>query len=66
MQEQGIESEIHFLDIDNEVCWSQVEKRNLEKGTTFVMTVTKDMFEYMKSNFEEPTEQETKLVTVKN
>lgn len=66
LNEQGVETEIHFLDVDYKVCWSRLEKRNLEKGSTFVMTVTKDMFDYMESVFERPTEKETKFIRINN
>ena len=61
---KGIETQIHYLDVDYETCWERVQKRNKEKGKTFVMTVTKDMFEYMEDSFQVPKASETRLVKV--
>jgi len=45
---------LHFLDVDPDTRWRRVEKRNLEKGETFMITVTRPMFDFMQGIWEAP------------
>jgi predicted kinase len=50
--------QLHFLDIPSEIRRERVLKRNIEKGDTFEFEVTDEMFEFMETYFETPTEEE--------
>ena len=45
---------LHFLDIDSETRWQRVEKRNVERGETFALNVTREMFEFMERIWQAP------------
>ncbi|MBC85979.1 MAG: Zeta toxin [Bdellovibrionaceae bacterium] len=55
---KGYKVETHFLNIDPEIRWDRVQKRNGEKGETFAMNVDRGMFDYMESIFQAPDENE--------
>ena len=64
----GIPVVLHYLDVDEETRWARTENRNTEKGDTFALHVTRDMFEFMNRLWEAPSESEMqarngKLVT---
>lgn len=50
----NIEAALHWVDISKDERWSRVQSRNAEKGETFAMTVTSDMFSFMESEWETP------------
>lgn len=53
---------LHWLDIDKGERWHRVQLRNQEKGITFAMTVTVEMFEFMENEWESPaSEAHTKV-----
>ena len=54
----GFDLTLHFIATDPETCWQRVERRNLEKGETFALTVTKEMFDFMQRLWEPPDEAE--------
>ena len=45
--------ELHWVDIPADIRWARVQGRNQNKGETFAMTVTRDMFDFMESEWEE-------------
>lgn len=53
-----VKVEIHYLNTSADIRWQRVQKRNSDKGDTFVMTVDRSMFDYIESIFEEPTDKE--------
>jgi predicted kinase len=55
---KNISVETYFLDVPASERRNRVEKRNLEKGETFVMNVDDSLFEFMESIFEPPTHSE--------
>tara|TARA_Y100000782_G_scaffold4962_1_gene5934 strand:- start:188045 stop:188557 length:513 start_codon:yes stop_codon:yes gene_type:complete len=59
--EQG--GEIHFLDVDPQTRWSRVQSRNKNKGSTYSMEVTREMFDYMENVFEPFTNDEKQVLT---
>lgn len=63
---QGIFVETHFLDIPENTRWERVQQRNTEKGPTFVMSVDRQMFDYVESIFEPPQPSEGAKVNVMN
>ena len=60
---------LHFVDVDRETRWARVQQRNAEKGATFALEVTREMFDFMEGIWQAPTEEEStrsgiELVTV--
>ncbi len=45
---------LHFVDVDIETRWQRVRKRNTEKGETFMLEVTREMFDFMETIWEAP------------
>lgn len=52
------ETEIHYLDVPEEERWDRVQRRNAEKGATYSMQVSREMFDYIESIFEPIEESE--------
>jgi len=50
----NIDVVLYFIDVDKAIRWSRVQQRNLEKGKTFSLEVTPEMFDFMESWFERP------------
>jgi len=50
----NVEAILYFIDIDEETRWQRVQQRNLKKGKTFSLEVTREMFDFMESWFERP------------
>lgn len=50
----GYRLQLHFIDVSPEIRWLRVEKRNQDKGDTFMIEVTRDMFDFMQSMWEAP------------
>jgi len=48
----------HFLDVDAEERWRRVQQRNTEKGETFKLEVTRDIFDFFEAMWESPSESE--------
>ncbi len=57
-EDRGERSLMHFVDVDKETRWGRVEQRNAEKGDTFALHVTREMFDFMERIWEPPTEGE--------
>ncbi|MEH6556299.1 MAG: AAA family ATPase [Oceanicoccus sp.] len=57
-KKSGCTLQTHFLDIDAAERWRRVEQRNTEKGETFKLEVTRDMFDFFEAMWEPPSEQE--------
>lgn len=57
-EEQGLSVVLHFLDVPEEVRWQRVQQRNAEQGDTFVMDVTRGMFDFMQTIWVAPDEEE--------
>jgi len=59
--EQGFATVLHFLDVPEDVRWQRVQQRNAEQGETFVMEVTRSMFDFMQTLWVAPDDQEMAL-----
>lgn len=59
--EQGFATVLHFLDVPEETRWQRVQHRNAEQGETFVMEVTRDMFDFMQRLWVAPDDEEMAL-----
>lgn len=63
---ENIPCEIHFLNIDAGTRWARVEQRNRQQAETYVMPVSRGMFDFIESIFEPPrSSAEAKVVEVK-
>ena len=56
--DNGIEVQLHYLDVSKEIRWQRVQNRNQEKGITFEFEVSENDFNFMETWFEQPTNQE--------
>lgn len=55
----GLPVTLHYLDIDKAERRARVERRNAEKGATFALEVTPEMFEFMETIWQAPAPDET-------
>jgi predicted kinase len=60
-EEQGLGVVLHFLDIPEDIRWQRVQQRNTEQGDTFVMDVTREMFDFMQTLWVAPNDEEMVL-----
>ncbi len=49
---------LHFVDTDIKTRWQRIEKRNAEKGDTYMLDVTREMFDFMEAMWEAPEPEE--------
>jgi predicted kinase len=54
----GIPVRLHALEVDAEERWRRVQRRNAERGATYRLEVTREMFDFMESIWERPTDAE--------
>jgi predicted kinase len=54
----GAGVQLHFVDWLADERWRRVARRNAEKGETFRLEVTREMFDFMESIWEPPTLEE--------
>jgi predicted kinase len=57
-REAGLTVQLHFIDVPVEERWRRVEARNAEKGDTYQFEVTRQMFDFVESIWESPTDAE--------
>lgn len=50
----GLPVTLHFVDVDSETRWARVEARNAERGATFALEVTREMFDFMEGIWQAP------------
>jgi predicted kinase len=55
---ESLPVQMHWIDVPAEVRWQRVIERNEQRGATFVMEVTRDMFDFMENIWEPPTPHE--------
>jgi predicted kinase len=53
-----LSSQLHFLDVDASLRWARVQSRNVDRGQTFKMEITRDMFDYIETIWEPPSSKE--------
>ena len=54
----GLSAVVHFVDVPADERWYRVNRRNKERGETYAMEVTRDMFDFMEGLWEPPDEAE--------
>ncbi len=62
-QELNQKIEIHYLNYTPEIRWERVQTRNSQKGESFSMNVSREMFDYMESIFEPLNQYEKQFLT---
>ena len=50
----GVPVTLHFVDVPKDLRWGRVQQRNAEKGETFALHVTREMFDFMEGIWEAP------------
>lgn len=54
-QSLGYSCELHWIDIPQDIRWERVQGRNREKGESYTMDVTREMFDFMEGEWEMPS-----------
>lgn len=54
VQECRYDSLVYVLDVPRDIRWDRVQKRNAEKGDTFSMEVSREVFEFASNMWEAP------------
>jgi predicted kinase len=54
----GLELSLHCLEAPAELRWKRVESRNQQRGQTFAMEVSREMFDFVEQMWEPPDEAE--------
>ena len=54
----GYSTSLHFLNVKESIRWDRVQNRNSEKGETFALEVTREMFDFMNRIWQAPTDAE--------
>ena len=54
----GYDCQLHVLEAPRELRWQRVEQRNRERGDTYSLEVTRDMFDFVETMWEPPDEAE--------
>lgn len=59
-REAGLSVQLHYLDVPAHERWRRIEGRNAQKAETYQLPfdVTREMFDFVESIFESPTEAE--------
>lgn len=59
-------AKLHFLDVDASMRWKRVQSRNENQGRTFQMKITRNMFDYIETIWEPPSNDELKSISAKD
>jgi predicted kinase len=54
----GLAVKLHLVDVDPEERWRRVQGRNADKGETYRLEVTREMFDFMEGMWEPPDDAE--------
>lgn len=57
-EEQGYSVQLHFIDVQDNIRWQRVQKRNIEQAETYQFEVTRGMFDFINSIWEAPAPDE--------
>lgn len=57
-EEQGYSLSLHWITTPVETAWQRVEQRNRDRGATFQFDVTREMFDFILSIWEPPSDEE--------
>ncbi len=62
--DKGYDICLHFVDVEQELRWQRVLKRNAEKGASYSMEVNRDMFDFCETLFESPSGDELDFIII--
>ena len=57
-EQAGLPVRLHYLDVDIDERWRRVQARNVERGPTYRLEVTRAMFNFIESVWEPPSDAE--------
>ena len=57
-EEHGFSVQLHYCDVPTEIRWKRVQNRNASRPETFQFEVTRDMFDFIESMWEAPSDEE--------
>ena len=57
-EDAGLHVRMHHLDVAAEERWRRVQRRNAERGVTYRLEVTREMFDFVETLWERPTDAE--------
>lgn len=60
----GYQLVLHWVDVPTDVRWNRVQGRNTDKGETFAMEVSREMFDFMENEWEDPRDDEMVILRV--
>lgn len=61
--EAGCVLQTHFLDVDVSERWRRVQKRNVDKGETFTLEISREVFDFFETMWESPSTSEPIFLT---
>ena len=61
----GLPVRLHHLDVDPEERWRRVQGRNVERGPTYRLEVTREMFDFVETLWERPSDDELRSLNGK-
>ena len=53
-REAQIPVRLHFIDVPADRRWARIAERNETRGATFLLEVTRSMFDFVENRFEKP------------
>lgn len=62
-EEMGYSVQLHFVDVPSDIRWTRVQQRNREQAETFQFEVTREMFDFIESIWEPPTDAEMRRMS---
>lgn len=54
----GLSVQLHHLDVDADERWRRVQSRNAQRGPTYRLEVTREMFDFVETLWEPPSDDE--------
>lgn len=56
-------TKLHVLNVDASERWKRIEARNRDQGDSFHMEITRGMFDYIETTWEQPSDDEVTLMS---
>ncbi|MBM3648063.1 MAG: ATP-binding protein [Alphaproteobacteria bacterium] len=54
-EQERLSVQLHYLDVPSDERWRRVTARNVDKGNTFTIELTREMFDFFEKRWEPPT-----------
>jgi len=62
-EEMGYSMQLHYVDVHHDIRWGRVQKRNQEQAETFQFEVTREMFDFIESIWQPPSDSEMRRMS---